>query len=298
MKTRSKARRTNEPSFLEIEPKAGFALRGQRKLHFVTGLFDTIARTYDLLNIFISLGMTSVWRWLALSALRKRVVPQSCDDRHVSARPGRVRRQRCDDSDDEECALSRSHIRVLDVGCGTGASTRAAARRMRACAAIRGFKLHVEGLDCSPEMLRIAGETKDDACCTYTRGDAENLPYRDGVFDAVLSVYTLRNFGTIAIALKEMVRVTRSGGSVLLLDAFVPRNVVVRALLRVWMRGIVPAIAGLLSHSRAYEYLAESIQGSTPAADVAAMLRKLGCVDVQVVDMMFGSAAYIVATKQ
>jgi SAM-dependent methyltransferase len=95
---------------------------------------------------------------------------------------------------------------VLDVGCGTG-SVALTARRIGA---------RVTGLDLTPELLAIAKEQASLAMLddvTWKEGDAENLPFRDGEFDAVLSQFGHMFAPRAAVATKEMLRVLKPGGT-------------------------------------------------------------------------------------
>ena len=102
---------SSSSSFDAHAPSEGFRLKGADKLAFVSEMFDRVAPTYDVLNHFISLGQTTLWRLLALSFLPR--------------------------------YLTRG-ARVLDVGCGTGWVTWYFKRRYRK------LQLEVEGMDCSP----------------------------------------------------------------------------------------------------------------------------------------------------
>ena len=75
-------------SFKDVQdPVEGFRMRGDAKLGFVTEMFDSISSSYDLLNLIISVGQTSIWRWMAFTGLGPRLSLRA---------------------------------KVLDVGCGTG----------------------------------------------------------------------------------------------------------------------------------------------------------------------------------
>jgi len=100
----------------------------------------------------------------------------------------------------------RAGQEVLDVGCGTG-SVALTARRLGARAT---------GLDLTPELLAVAKEDAslaglDDV--TWKEGDAENLPFRDGAFDVVLSQFGHMFAPRAAVATKEMLRVLKPGGT-------------------------------------------------------------------------------------
>ena len=97
--------------------------------------------------------------------------------------------------------------RVLDVACGTGALTVAAADRVAAGGATGGAVL---GLDANPEMLAVARRKRPDV--EWHEGRAESLPFADASFDAVVSQFGLMFFDDRVAALREMHRVLRPGG--------------------------------------------------------------------------------------
>lgn len=92
---------------------------------------------------------------------------------------------------------------VLDVACGTGALTLAAA-------AVVGPDGRVAGLDANPEMLAVARRKSGDI--DWREGAAENLPFEDVSFDAVISQFGLMFFDDRPRALSEMMRVLKPGG--------------------------------------------------------------------------------------
>ncbi len=100
--------------------------------------------------------------------------------------------------------------RILDVGCGTGAVTRLAARRFKTA--------EVTGIDLSDGMLRSAGQlTRQDGVSERVRllkQDAEKLDLADDQFDCILSLFALRHFPNPLRALEEMRRVARPGARV------------------------------------------------------------------------------------
>jgi len=95
--------------------------------------------------------------------------------------------------------------RILDVGCGTGVLTNDLARRTRG---------QVIGLDNNPEMLSFA--RRSTSRVRYEEGDALNLPYPNAHFDAVICHFVLMWLSDPRLAVREMVRVTRPGGHVLI----------------------------------------------------------------------------------
>jgi len=102
-----------------------------------------------------------------------------------------------------DAANIASGQRVLDVACGTGALTVAAAERVRPGGAVLG-------LDANPEMLAVARRKHPDI--EWVDGRAESLPFADMGFDAVVSQFGLMFFDDRVAALREMQRVLRPGG--------------------------------------------------------------------------------------
>lgn len=104
-----------------------------------------------------------------------------------------------------ETAGVRRHQRVLDVGCGTGALTLAAAEAV-------GPGGEVFGIDPNPEMLAVA--RRKASAIDWRAGRAEALPFHDAGFDAVLSQFAMMFFDDPVAALREMRRVLRPGGRI------------------------------------------------------------------------------------
>ena len=155
----------------------------------------------------------------------------------------------------------------------------------------------VEGLDCSPAMLAEASARLPGR--RFTRGDACALPHADATFDVVTTVFTLRNFPDLQGSLREMVRVLRPGGTLLIVDAFPPADGLMRRLLALWLDRVVPLLAALVTRRdpKPYRYLAASIQQTVAVEAVAEALRGAGCEAVAVRTYTFGAAARVMATK-
>ncbi len=128
--------------------------------------------------------------------------------------------------------------RVLDIATGTGVVAREAL----------SITPSVVGLDPSIGML-VAGREK--ARLTNVQGKSELLPFRDGSFDLITIGFALRHFADLDGVFRECARVLRPNGKLLILEITAPRSRLARALLGIYMGGVVPAAAAIITrHAR------------------------------------------------
>ncbi len=107
---------------------------------------------------------------------------------------------------------------VLEVGCGTGFTTEEVVRRV-------GMQ-NVVAVDITPEQVEKAIRKLPEV--NYVYGDAENLPFRDNVFDAAISAGSIEYWPNPRRGIEEMARVTKSGGRVVILAPRRPDNPIAR----------------------------------------------------------------------
>ncbi len=119
----------------------------------------------------------------------------------------------------------RAGDRVLDAGCGTGATWRLAAR----AAGPEGF---VIGLDLTPEMLQVARQQSvaDGSAPALTIADMTALPFADESFDCVLSSYSVCPLSDPRAGALELYRVVRPGGRLAIAHSAEPANPLLRRL--------------------------------------------------------------------
>ncbi len=171
--------------------------------------------------------------------------------------------------------------RVLDLAAGTATSSAALART----------GADVVGCDFSLGMLRV-GQAAHHEGVELVAGDALRLPFRDGAFDAVTIAFGLRNTADRDLALRELLRVTRPGGRLVVCEFSHPtwrpfRTVYVNYLMRA-----LPAVATKVSSDpAAYVYLAESIRAWPVQSELAADLAVAGWKDVGWRDLTGGIVA-------
>jgi len=223
---------------------------GEKRATQVNRLFATIAGRYDFINDLQSLGLHRRWK--------KRVV------RLAAVQPG---------------------DRALDLCCGTGDIAFAVAKA----------GAEVTGLDFSEPMLEVARGRAENVPSTFPNpqflaGDAQKTRLPDAAFDIVTVGYGLRNLASWEAGLREMVRVAKPGGRLVVLDFGKPDNACWRALYFGYLRLCVPVL-GLVfcRNAGAYAYILESLKHYPAQRGVEATMRELGLVNVRIENLLGGA---------
>jgi demethylmenaquinone methyltransferase/2-methoxy-6-polyprenyl-1,4-benzoquinol methylase len=162
--------------------------------------------------------------------------------------------------------------RALDVATGTGDLAIELKRRV-------GLSGEVTGLDFSERMLELAREKAGDV--RFEAGNALELPYPDASFDAVTVGFGARNFDDLARGLREMARVARPGGRVVVLEITTPQRPPLSWFFRLWFDRAVPALGRLAGDPDAYTYLPSSVRRFPGPAELAGELAAAGLRDVR-----------------
>ena len=147
-----------------------------------------------------------------------------------------------------KCAVRGLQGNVLDVACGTGDMVVSLAKQ--GCT--------VTGVDISEEMLEMARlKAKGERLMV---ADAEQLPFADGEFDAVTCAFGVRNFVHLEQGLREMLRVLKPGGTMVILELATPDNIFIKPFYNLYTRHVIPWLGSRIAGNRdAYTYLPESI---------------------------------------
>ena len=165
--------------------------------------------------------------------------------------------------------------RVLDVATGTGDLAIALAKRV----APGG---EVVGSDFSEGMLEHARRKAGSAAnVRFETANALALPYGDGEFAAATVGFGARNFSDLAQGLREMARVVRPGGRVVVLEITTPQRPPLSTFFRVWFDRIVPLIGRLTGETVAYSYLPSSVRRFPPPEGLAASMERAGLRDIR-----------------
>lgn len=165
-------------------------------------------------------------------------------------------------------------MRVLDIGTGTGLVAREAA-------AIAGDASLVTGVDPSAGMMAHA---RVPAGVQLLAGSAEAIPAAGGSADFLSMGYALRHISDLAPAFAEFRRVLRPGGRLCLLEITMPESAAGRALLRAYLRGVVPGVTALVARHRdmpqLMRYYWDTIAACVPPAAILQALSAAGFADV------------------
>ncbi|AZS37931.1 Demethylmenaquinone methyltransferase [Microbacterium lemovicicum] len=226
----------------------------------VSGMFDEVAPAYDRTNTVLSLGNDRLWR----VATTRAVAP-------------------------------RAGQRILDLAAGTGASSVALARS----------GAEIVAADFSPGMI-AEGERRYGSGAVgggipnlrFVEANATDLPFEDDEFDTVTMSFGLRNVDEPKKALRELLRVTKPGGRIVVCEFSHPPSKAFAGLYRFYNGRILPAVAkAVSSNAEAYEYLNESINDWPDQRTLSGWMREAGWTRVAHRDLSFGIVALHRAVK-
>jgi demethylmenaquinone methyltransferase/2-methoxy-6-polyprenyl-1,4-benzoquinol methylase len=213
------------------------------KAGLVRGVFDRVASRYDLMNDLMSGGVHRIWKDMTAARLN----PQ----------PGEF---------------------ILDVAGGTGDMARRFARMARRVQERRGgADAKVFVLDYNAEMVAAGVQRGGEPEIAWCVGDAQRLPLKDGVADAYVIGFGIRNVTDIPAALKEARRVLKPGGRFLCLEFSKPPAAAVAKAYDAFSFGLIPKIGQLVAGDRdSYQYLVESIRRFPDQDSFKAMIEAAG----------------------
>ncbi len=222
-------------------------------------MFDRIAAKYDLLNRVLSCGIDRLWRRRLARTL-----------------------------------LSGTHHRILDLATGTGDVALTIASKAK-----RAF---IVGVDPSAAML-AAGHDKirqarHDNAIALAQGDAMALSFDDDIFDAVTIAFGIRNVPDVPQALREILRVTKPGGRLLILEFSLPTNPLLRSAYLLYFRHVLPRIGGAVSGDKeAYRYLNRSAEAFPAGSAMCSLIEAAGFAQPEAYPLTWGVATLYTATK-
>jgi len=224
------------------------------KAGLVRGVFDRVAKRYDLMNDLMSLGVHRLWKSVLIDML--------------NPRPG---------------------MHLLDVAGGTGDIAQRFLRRLDGKGRVSVCDINAEMIGVGRDRAIDAGLP---GVIEWLVGDAEALPLQDGSVDAYTIAFGLRNVTHIGRALEQARRVLKPGGRFLCLEFSHVSVPLLGAIYDRYSFSVLPWLGQMVAQDRdAYVYLAESIRRFPKQAELAAMMQRAGLARAQWRDLSGGIVA-------
>ena len=221
-------------------------------------MFDSISKEYDFINNLITFGAHKNWKKQIVNICKK-INPK----------------------------------KILDLATGTS-DIAIELSSIKECKII--------GVDPSSKMLEV-GQSKIDKKnlndkILLEKGNAENLKYDDGMFDVVTIGYGVRNFTNLKNSLKEIYRVLKKDGLLIILETSLPSSPLVRVFYNIHTKLYVRIIGMIFSNnSNAYGYLESSAKTFPYGEDFIKILRDVNFINIQSEIKLFGASTIYIAKK-
>jgi len=154
----------------------------------------------------------------------------------------------------------------------------------------------VIGADFCIPMLEVARKKN---LPLLVQADGLRMPFRDGMFDALTVAFGLRNMASWEDALREMARVLRPGGLLLVMDFSLPEFAPLREFYRLYLHKVLPRFAAAITGNKeAYEYLGSSIESFPRGREMQELVKRSGFADFSAKSLCCGVASIYTARKK
>ncbi len=221
-------------------------------------MFNSIAKRYDFLNHFLSLGIDKLWRKKLVKLL----------------------------------IINNPQI-ILDVATGTG--DLAIEVSLKSKANIIGIDIAEEMIEIGKNKIKAK---KLEHQIKLQVADSENIPFETAIFDAAMVSFGVRNFETLEKGLSEMHRVLKSGAMIAVLEFSKPKKFPVKNLYMFYFRHILPTLGRIISGDKAaYTYLPESVRQFPDGQQFIEILNKIGFKETTEKRLSFGIASIYTGIK-
>lgn len=225
----------------------------------VERMFDSIAENYDTLNHTLSMGIDKGWRKQGIAMLKK-LNPQN----------------------------------ILDIATGTGDLAIQAYDMLKPQAIL--------GVDISEGMMEVGRQKVSKIGLSdkisFSKQDCMALDLADNSFDAAMVAFGIRNFEDLDKGLKEIRRVLKPGGELMILELSTPQHFPMKQGYWIYSRLFIPTVGRLISKDQvAYSYLPKSIEAFIQGKDMVNTLKKNGFSNAICKTYTFGICSMYLATK-
>lgn len=225
---------------------------------YVKNLFNSIAKKYDFLNHFLSVGIDFYWRRKAVNLLKK----------------------------------SNPKI-ILDLATGTGDFAVALSKLNPN----KIFAIDISSEMISVGIDKIA-KKKLDKIISFEIGAAENMRFESNSIDAVTVGFGVRNFENLEKGLSEIYRVLKNNGQTAILEFSRPRNIIFKKIYYFYFKNILPLVGKLISKSDfAYQYLPESVMRFPDGEEFISIMKNVGFKNISEKRLTFGIVTIYFAVK-
>jgi demethylmenaquinone methyltransferase/2-methoxy-6-polyprenyl-1,4-benzoquinol methylase len=226
----------------------------EEKQRRVDGVFDSVARNYDLMNDAMSLGIHRLWKRFAV----------------------------------EQAGARQGHT-ILDLAGGTGDLALRFSRLVGTQGKVIVGDINASMLDVGRERLLDRGVTGN---VDFVQADAEELPFPDCSFDCVTIAFGLRNVTDKEKALRSMYRVLKPGGRALVLEFSKPVIPGLKQAYDFYSFNVLPLMGRLIAKDeKSYRYLAESIRMHPDQENLRIMMEQAGFEDCDYFNLTGGIVA-------
>lgn len=182
-------------------------------------------------------------------------------------------------------------LRVLDAACGTGDVLLSLFEN--GCNISKAV-----GIDLSANMLEIAREKLKAYNPELKVCDAAALSFQNNEFDAVTCAFGVRNFSNLHTSLKEMQRILKPHGKLLILEFSIPLNIFFKAFFLFYLKFIIPIIGKIITGSiEPYKYLSGTVQTFSSGENFCNILQNSGFADTKIERLSFGAVMLYSAVK-
>lgn len=232
---------------------------------YVKDLFNTIAPSYDNMNMVMTWGMLPIWQKLMLKK-----------------------------------AELKKGDKAVDICCGTGELAMKQANLVGNNGEVCGLDFSANML----EVGKAKAKERKISNLKFYQGDALELPFADNTFNVATNGYALRNVLDIKKAISEMRRVVVSGGRVVCLEASRPQNKLIRLGFDLYFFKMIPLIGRFVDKGKsiddkypAYTWLPESLKNFPNQEQIKQIFIEVGLKDVRYYSLLGGASTIYVGIK-